>query len=88
MLAAAATLATARGAPLLAAQLWAALERQTRTQPVSAGWLVPRLREQWLPQHAPPSTPTRGMQHGRKGPRYAPNRRSTSQQGPSPRAPG
>ena len=42
MLAAAATLATARGAPLLAAQLWAALDRQTRTQPVSAGWLVPR----------------------------------------------
>jgi predicted ATPase/DNA-binding SARP family transcriptional activator len=49
-LAAAAALAAARSEPLLAAQLWAALDGELRAHGIDEGLTVTRLREQWLPK--------------------------------------
>jgi hypothetical protein len=49
VLSVAATLATVRDDPVLALQLWAALDRQASTQHVAQALLVQRLRQEWLP---------------------------------------
>ena len=49
VLAVSATLATAWDDPVLALQLWAALDRQISTQHVAQALLVKRLRQDWLP---------------------------------------
>ena len=49
-LAAGATLAAARREPLLAARLWAALDRDIRTHHVEEAWLIIQIRDEWLPK--------------------------------------
>jgi predicted ATPase len=49
VLSVAATLATVQDDPVLALQLWAALDRQASTQHVAQALLVQRLRREWLP---------------------------------------
>lgn len=49
-LAAAATLAAARNQPLLAAKLWAAVERESNTHGIEETWFITRLRNEWLPR--------------------------------------
>ncbi len=49
-LATSATLAAARGEALLAAQLWAAEDREIRTRNVEQVWLATKLRDEWLPE--------------------------------------